>query len=206
MIIKNPLTSVKIDGYSVNSIELSDGTQELQIKGVDKFSLQSKTATPTTENQTITFDSGYDGLNEVQVEAVTSAIDSNITPTNIRAGVTVLGVQGNLEPDKPDQSKTVTPTASSQVIVADPGYELASVTINAVDNTIDSNITAENIKKDVTILGVTGTLNTNIPQEISTEQEMNDLLVIDNLGKAYKFTGESTENYINGDIYIVEEN
>lgn len=71
---------------------------------------------------------------------------------------------------------------------------------------IDANIQSENIKKDVTILGVTGTLNTNIPQEISTEQEMNDLLVIDNLGKAYKFTGESTENYINGDIYIVEGN
>ena len=71
---------------------------------------------------------------------------------------------------------------------------------------IDANIQPENIKKDVTILGITGSLNTNIPQEISTEQEMNGLLVIDNLGKAYKFTGESTANYINGDIYIVEGN
>lgn len=57
------------------------------------------------------------------------------------------------------QAKIATPTTSSQTIVADSNYDgLSSVEISAVDNTIDSNITAENIKKDVTILGVTGTL------------------------------------------------
>lgn len=137
MIIKNPLTIIKAK-------------------------LQSKTATPTTNSQTITADSGYDGLSSVEIDAVTSAIDSNITPTNIRAGVTVLGIEGNLEPDKPDQSKTVAPTTSSQIVVADTGYELASVTVEAVDSSIDSNITADNIKKDVTILGVTGTLEEGI--------------------------------------------
>ena len=168
MIIKNPLTTVKTGGYSVSSITLDDGTQELQIKGVDKFNLQAKTASPKTESQLITFDSGFDGLSSVEIDAVTSAIDSNITPTNIRAGVTVLGVQGNLEPDKPDQSKTVTPTTSSQTITADTGYELASVTINPVTSSIDSNITADNIKKDVTILGVTGTLEAIEPEPVTT--------------------------------------
>ena len=57
------------------------------------------------------------------------------------------------------QQKTVTPSTSQQVILPDEGYNaLTSVTVNAVDNTIDSNIQASNIKKDISILGVTGTL------------------------------------------------
>lgn len=57
------------------------------------------------------------------------------------------------------QQKTVTPSTSQQVILPDAGYNaLTSVTVNAVDNTIDSNIQANNIKKGVSILGVTGTL------------------------------------------------
>lgn len=59
------------------------------------------------------------------------------------------------------QEKTITPSTSQQTITpdTDEGYNaLTSVTVNAVDNTIDSNIQASNIKKDVSILGVTGTL------------------------------------------------
>lgn len=57
------------------------------------------------------------------------------------------------------QEKTITPSASQQTITPDEGYNaLTSVTVNAVDNTIDSNIQASNIKKDISILGVTGTL------------------------------------------------
>lgn len=57
-----------------------------------------------------------------------------------------------------NQNKTVTPTTSSQSITADAGYTgLGTVTVNAVTSAIDANITAGNIKKDVEILGVTGT-------------------------------------------------
>ena len=52
---------------------------------------------------------------------------------------------------------TVNPTTSQQVIEPKEGVDgFSKVTVNAVDNTIDSNIVAENIKKDVEILGVTG--------------------------------------------------
>ena len=122
---------------------------------------QSKTVTPTTSQQVIRADTGYE-LAQVTVEGVTSDIDSNIQPLNIREGVTILGVEGNLAPDKPDQSKTVNPTTSEQVVMADEGYELASVTVTAVTNEIDSNIQAGNIKDGVTILGVTGTLEEGI--------------------------------------------
>lgn len=62
---------------------------------------------------------------------VSSQVDANITPTNIRSGVSILGVEGNLEPDKPDQDKTVTPSRAQQVVRGDTGYELASVTVEA---------------------------------------------------------------------------
>lgn len=50
--------------------------------------------TPTTEAQTIDVPSYLDGYGPVNVAAVTSAIDSNIQPENIRENVTILGTTG----------------------------------------------------------------------------------------------------------------
>ena len=52
-----------------------------------------------------------------------------------------------------------TPSTSQQTIPA--GYSTGG-TINAVDSSIDSNIQPSNIKKDISILGVTGTLEEGI--------------------------------------------
>lgn len=94
---------------------------------------------------------------ETKMYAILNEKLEKIKPENIRKNINIFGVEGNLEPDKPDQTKTATPTTSQQVIEPDTGYELASVTVNAVDSSIDANIVAGNIKKDVEILGVTGT-------------------------------------------------
>lgn len=52
------------------------------------------------------------------------------------------------------QAKTVTPSASQQVVSPDAEYDaLSSVTVNG-----DADLTAGNIKNDVTIFDVTGTL------------------------------------------------
>lgn len=59
--------------------------------------LQDKTVTPTTSDQTITADSGKDGLGTVTVKGVTAAIDANITAGNIKDGVTILGVTGTYD-------------------------------------------------------------------------------------------------------------
>jgi len=56
------------------------------------------------------------------------------------------------------QQKTATPTTSTQTVRPDAGYDgMSRVTIEGVDANIDQNITPENIKDGVEILGVTGT-------------------------------------------------
>ena len=42
-------------------------------------------------------------------------------------------------------------------------------------------------------------------QQISSATEMTKLLSSNNIGSVYKYVGETTEKYINGDIYVVEE-
>ena len=53
--------------------------------------------TPTTEAQNIKPTAPIDGYNEVNVSAVTAAIDSNITAGNIKKDVQILGVTGSYE-------------------------------------------------------------------------------------------------------------
>lgn len=118
--------------------------------------LQSKSVSPSTSQQVVEPDNGYDGLSAVTVGGVTSSIDANIQAGNIKSGVQILGVTGSYTGSGSPtyQQKTVTPSASQQVVSADSGYDaLSQVTVNG-----SANLVAGNIKKDVTIFGVTGTL------------------------------------------------
>lgn len=74
---------------------------------------QEKTINPTLERQEVFPDDGIFALSKVTVEAVTNDIDNNIIPENIKGGVTILGVQGNLNPLIPDELN-VTPTKETQ--------------------------------------------------------------------------------------------
>lgn len=150
--------------YQYNNNAWGDVTDEILYPSIN--------VTPTTNNQTVEIPEGYKGLNVVNIDAVTSAIDANITPANIRLGASILGVDGNCEPDKPDQTKTVTPTTQEQVITADTGYELGSVVVQGVTSDVDQNITSRNIKKSVQILGVNGAYTTHA-YKVTTAQEMN---------------------------------
>ena len=63
-------------------------------------------------------------------------------------------VTGTYEPPTfTTQEKTVTPSTQVQVVTPDENYDgLSQVTVSG-----DSNLTAENIKKDISIFGITGT-------------------------------------------------
>ena len=118
--------------------------------------------TPTTSAQVILAPAGTDGYSPINVAAVTSSIDANIIAGNIKKDVTILGVTGTVE-ELNGETKVVTPTTSQQVITPSSGKNaITRATIEAVTSSIDANIIAGNIKKDVTILGVTGTLEEGI--------------------------------------------
>ena len=89
--------------------------------------------TISTKEGTYTVPQGYhDGSGKV---AISSTEQAKITANNIRAGVTILGVTGNMsttEGAKP-QAKTVTPTVAAQTVLPDNGYNyLSQVTVNAI--------------------------------------------------------------------------
>ena len=81
-------STAKLDAYNTYISQIPTGQPPV---------MQAKTATPTTATQTITPDTGYDGLSSVEVSAVTSAIDSNIVAGNIKKDVSILGVTGTFE-------------------------------------------------------------------------------------------------------------
>ena len=118
----------------------------------------SVTISPNTVSQE--HDSGY--YDSIKVNAVTNEIDANIKSENIKDGISILGVEGNLV-ELNGQTITVAPSTTEKVINPEEGYNgITQVTVEAVTNNIDTNIKQENIKKDVSILGITGTLEEGV--------------------------------------------
>ena len=150
-----------LEEKTVNSSTLSqevlpgEGYEGLSKVTVNPYTLDSKTVNSSTSQQTVT--SSADGLSSVTVNPYTldsktvNSSTSQQTVTSSADGLSSVVV----EPYTLD-SKTVDPSTSQQTVNSSADG-LSSVTVNAVSSSIDSNIQAGNIKKDVTILGVTGT-------------------------------------------------
>lgn len=89
--------------------------------------------TITAKDQQVTIANGYhDGSGKVQISSVEQA---KIIATNIRQGITILGVVGSMSgsEDVRAQAKSATPTFSQQQIVPDANYNyLSQVTIAAI--------------------------------------------------------------------------
>lgn len=62
------------------------------------------------------------------------------------------------------EETTITPTISVQEVLPGEGVDgFSKIDVEAVTASIDSNIVADNIKKDIVVLGVTGTYEGNVP-------------------------------------------
>ena len=97
----------------------------------------------------MTADEKYAALSKVTVLG-----DAQLKPENIRAGVEIFGVSGELtDYDKPLMEYEVTPSKKTKTLVPDSDHSgFSKVTIKG-----DDNLVASNIRKGVTIFGVTGT-------------------------------------------------
>lgn len=153
--------------------------------------LQAKTVTPTTSQQTVSPDSGHDGLSSVTVNAVPSG--SATTPaTTITATPTISVSNSGLITASVSESESVTPTVSEGYVSSGtagtvsvigsetsqlPTQAAQTITPTTTNQTIDSgkyltgtqtilgseNLLPENIKKDVVIFGITGTYEGDVP-------------------------------------------
>ena len=80
------------------------GYSFIRIKGVNNQ--DDKFIDPSVNEQVVTPDAGFLGMKQVTVNGVTNTIDKNITPENIKKGVTILGVEGVCESTN-NQEKTI---------------------------------------------------------------------------------------------------
>lgn len=162
-----------------------DGWNNVTVDVPGVVNNQDKNVDSSTNTQTVTFDSGYTGLNTVTINPY--VLDN----------------------------KTVDPS-TNDITVTSSVDGLSSVTVNAVTSSIDSNISSENIKKDVTILGVTGTYEGGgdpVPVPVEYISNEGDLNTVFNTGVSPKdntkiiarisFGGEGLGNW--GDFLGVHE-
>lgn len=100
----------------------------------------SVTGTISTKAQQYTIPQGFhDGSGKVSISSTEQA---KIIATNIRSGITILGVEGSMSgtEDVTAESPTVTPSTSSQTVTPSTGYNyLAQVTVNAIPYTETDN-------------------------------------------------------------------
>ena len=93
----------------------------------------AQTGNITAKAQQVTIAQGYhDGSGKV---GIASAEQAKLIPQNIRDGITILGVEGEMSgsEDVTAQAKSATPSWSQQVISPDTGYtHLSQVTVAAI--------------------------------------------------------------------------
>ena len=178
--------TVKVNPYVLDSKTVDPSTNNVTVTS-SKDGLSKVTVNPVTSSidsniaagnikkgisilgVTGTFDGGT--LQSKTVKSSTSK--QTVTPSSGYYGLSSVIV----DPYVLD-SKTVDPS-TNDITVASSADGLSSVTVTHVTSSIDSNIQAGNIKKDVTILGVTGTYEGGgdpvpVPVEyISNEGDLN---------------------------------
>ena len=96
---------VMIGSEEFNEAYTNGETGAKALIDVEYSDAETVTVTATTEAQTITPETGK-VFDEVIVNAVTATIDANIVAGNIKAGVTILGVEGTYTGEETEEPVT----------------------------------------------------------------------------------------------------
>ena len=113
-------TGIDVSNYASVDVNVEGSSSSI--------TLQSKTnITPTEESQTVTYDSGYDGLSSVQINAIASDYVGTGVPRQV--------------------AQIITPTTSNQTIASDQ-YLTGAQTVEGI---VLTNLTADNIVSGVTV-------------------------------------------------------
>lgn len=149
----NPYTvkDVYIDSSTSPQVITPTDTDAFNNIYINQLSLDPLTINPSKSMQV--FQGAYDF---VQVHPVTSSIDSNIVPENIRKDTTILGVKGTLEAIGEKEELTVDSSTSTQVYTPSEGSAgFSKVTVNGYtnnyaaifdDSIMGIDLTAENLR------------------------------------------------------------
>lgn len=137
---------LKIKDKKPINLKLENPVVEIEPK------LENIEITPSKEEQTFK-SKNYYGYDEVKVNGVTNEIDNNIKPENIKEGVSILGVSGNVE-DLTEGLEIYNTELTEQEITVnnivealkDKGItggveELKTSYLSAFDNTLGANVT-----------------------------------------------------------------
>ena len=147
------LDNKTVDSSTVTQIITSD-EDGLQSVTINPYVLESKIVNPSWVDQTITPSANKDGLSSVKVNKVTSDIDPNIAPNNIKLGVSILGVTGQYDPISGITTQTVNVDSSTnaQKITATTADYLAEVNIAPYvldSKTVDASTNDQVVTSDV---------------------------------------------------------
>lgn len=141
--------------------------------------LAQKEVVPTSFPTVVEPPEGYDGLSKATVNA-----PENLSAENIKAGVDIAGVVGGYDPQPNLDTVTLTLTVLPTTVVADAGYDgLKRVNVKKPETLVP-----ENVKKNISIAGVTGTyapklqfqsmLPTQFPEEVTPDDGYDGLSVV----------------------------
>lgn len=121
----------------------------------------------------MTADVSKDGV--VEYPDGSNSTKGYVTVDGKKHRVVLTAVLAGGAPDPVIAELNVTPTTSAQTITAPEGTDgYSPVNVSAVTSSIDANIVAENIKKDVTILGITGTYEASVGGKYQLFQRIKD--------------------------------